>query len=75
MGGDAVRAVLAMKSDKELADEIEARERLVARGYTKIACKYCGGFGKVPNPSHKGLFFECVSCDGRGYTWQAQFTR
>lgn len=53
------------KSDKELADELDARERLENRGYKKVACEKCGGIGwSTPND-------PCLRCGGKGYHWQA----
>lgn len=51
------------KSDKELADELDARDRLIARGYERVKCPKCDGlglrFGDV----------QCWQCEGKGYYW------
>lgn len=33
------------ESDKELADELDAADRLIARGYKRVQCSSCQGFG------------------------------
>lgn len=58
------------KPDKELADELDAQDRLIARGYIKMQCDKCDGFGYV-----LPAFTECSSCEGRGYFWQAPITK
>lgn len=53
-----------MKSDKELADELDARDRLEARGYKRETCPKCKGFGQFGS-------IQCWQCEGKGYCWQA----
>lgn len=53
-----------MKTDKELADELDAQERLETRGYVRETCPKCNGyqqFGSV----------MCWQCEGKGYIWRA----
>jgi len=57
-----------MKSDRELADELDAQDRLKARGYEKVTCENCRGEG------HQ-ISVECFKCEGRGYYWQAPITK
>jgi hypothetical protein len=49
------------KTAKELADELDAKDRLRERGYTWKTCKYCHGIG-------------CPGCDHGGGKWQAPMT-
>lgn len=52
-----------MKSDKELADELDAQDRLVSRGYKRETCDRCEGIGQAyPD-------ICCPRCEGRGYNW------
>ena len=55
-------------SDKELADKLDAQDRLIARGYTKVTCEKCKGLGQFGS-------IECWRCEGRGYIWQAPITK
>lgn len=57
------------ESDKELADRLDAWERLEARGYKREACENCGGIGQ----SHPDIV--CNRCEGKGYYWQAPITK
>lgn len=52
-----------MKTAKELLDEIEAIERLRAKGYTRVKCSVCDGRGFVQG--HIGF---CPFCEGTGYS-------
>lgn len=56
------------KTDKELADEIDARKRLENHGYTRKPCTN-------PDCIH-GLLqgWECPLCHDKGYTWEAPLT-
>lgn len=56
---------IIMKTDKQLADEIEARKILEKMGYRKIKCKSCNG-GNV--------LAYCFLCEGKGYRWEAPLT-
>lgn len=57
------------KSDKELADELDAQDRLRNRGYERKTCDRCGGRGQsAPD-------INCWQCHGRGYYWQAPITK
>jgi DnaJ-class molecular chaperone len=58
-----------MKSDKELADELDAQDRLRNRGYEQVACEKCGGLG------FEGFDIACSKCEGKGYYWQAPITK
>jgi DnaJ-class molecular chaperone len=57
------------KSDKELADELDARDRLRARGYEQVKCPACQGLGM------EGFDIACFRCEGKGYYWQAPITK
>ncbi len=52
------------KSDKELADELDAKKRLKDHGYRQRVCSSCNG------ASSPQTYF-CVNCGGKGYTWEA----
>lgn len=58
-----------MKSDKELADELDAQDRLTARGYKRVPCEPCRGTGQ------RGPDINCWHCEGKGYIWQAPITK
>lgn len=51
------------KTDKELADEVDARKRLEKNGYRRVTCKSCNGF--------KGDDGYCMACGGKGYHWES----
>jgi hypothetical protein len=53
------------KSDKELADELDAKDRLRNRGYEQVTCEKCGGLGM------EGFDIACSCCEGKGYHWRA----
>jgi hypothetical protein len=44
-----------MKTDKELADELDAQERLRNRGYKKELCSKCNGLGHVTSRGDTGV--------------------
>ena len=48
------------RTAKELADELDARDRLRARGWHWKTCKTCRGLGEL-----KG----CGACGGKGGRW------
>jgi hypothetical protein len=54
------------KSDKQLADEIDARKRLESEGAKRVSCKI-----------HKGVPTEqyCPICRGKGYYWEFPLMR
>lgn len=56
------------QSDKELADELDAQDRLIARGYKRETCPKCNGYGALGS-------VQCWQCEGRGYYWQAPITK
>lgn len=62
------------KSTKELADELDAQDRLKARGYIKEQCSVCKGTGYM---IRAGVFSsdECILCHGEGFTWQSPITK
>jgi len=65
-----------MKTDKELADEIDAADRLLKHGYTRKQCPHCKGVGqqcdeRLPFPS----LGKCYPCDGKGFKWEAPIER
>lgn len=57
-------------SDKELADKLDAQDRLIARGYVRVTCKACDGLGIS---RRDGL--PCYQCDGRGFYWRAPISK
>jgi uncharacterized paraquat-inducible protein A len=57
------------QSDKELADKLDAQDRLRARGYEKVACEKCDGLGL------EGFDIACSRCGGKGYHWRAPLTK
>lgn len=58
------------KSDKELADSLDAYDRLIARGYKRVSCDKCKGIGYARDSFHNwGI--PCSSCEGRGFHWEA----
>jgi DnaJ-class molecular chaperone len=60
-------------SDVELANQLDAEDRLRNRGYTKTECPSCRGAGWGRNPWNRNI--PCSMCDGRGYFWQAPLTK
>jgi DnaJ-class molecular chaperone len=56
------------KSDREIVDELDARDRLVARSYERKTCPKCNGFGQFGS-------IQCWQCEGKGYYWEAPITR
>lgn len=53
-----------MKSDKELADDLEAKKKLENAGYKKKPC---------PNDNciKDRVKGHCFTCNNKGYIWQA----
>lgn len=58
-----------MKTDKELSDELDARDRLYARGYRQVTCDRCNGRKQI------GPDICCWQCEGKGYVWEAPLTK
>ncbi len=58
-----------LKTDRELADELDARDRLEARGYKRKLCDKCGGTGQ----SYPDIV--CNKCEGKGCRWEAPITK
>lgn len=68
-----------MKTDKEIADELDARDRLIARGWKYKKCLPCGGTGqyfRAPVGKEKDLagsvnkvLDTCACCGGKGHGW------
>lgn len=60
-------------TDKELADHLDAQDRLMARGLVKKQCEQCKGNGIAETRllAETGLSFvtECSTCGGKGYFW------
>jgi DnaJ-class molecular chaperone len=54
-----------MKSDKELADQLDAEDRLRGRGYEKQICPKCNGYGQFGS-------VVCWQCEGKGHIWKHQ---
>lgn len=46
-------------STKELADELDAADRLRARGYVWVNCKHC----------HGNTLISCPACQSKGGRW------
>lgn len=61
-----------MKTDKELADELDARDRLIARGYKLVKCDVCAGYGHLGSNMFTPI---CPTCNGRGQRWEAPITK
>jgi hypothetical protein len=57
------RNVNKLMTDKEIADQLDAEDRLINRGCKKKICDYCYGSGWR-------LRYECWKCHGKGYTWE-----
>lgn len=55
--------------DKELADLLDAQDRLKKRGYRKITCLTCGGSG-IEGRDWTMIVCECPQCHGKGYIWK-----
>lgn len=53
---------------EELVAELEAEDRLRARGYRKLRCRKCGGTGQWWGRDE--LLGSCVICGGYGWTWE-----
>lgn len=67
-----------MKTDKEIADTLDARERIRKHGGTWVRCPKCGGLGYTTFGG-KGMMGlntgTCFSCDGKGGKWEFPLTR
>lgn len=67
-----------MKSDKDLADHLDAQDRLRSRGYKWKKCDHCKGIGFIIvsriNQNEFAATHRCVPCDGRGGTWEPPIT-
>lgn len=57
------------RTTKELADELDARDRLRQRGYDWKSCKHCHGIGRDARGA------PCFPCGGKGGTWMAPMMR
>lgn len=57
-----------MKTDKELADELDAQKRLEGHGYIRHACDTCHGTGMQ-------RYSKCFRCEGKGHTWESPLMR
>ena len=59
------------KSDGiRIITELEAAEKLLARGYTRKDCPACDGRGHLT--LEEGVTFRsviCVNCEGAGWVW------
>lgn len=56
-------------TDKELADALDARDRLIARGYKRVKCDRCNGTGLFED--FRGKEHICPFCNSSGEVWQA----
>jgi DnaJ-class molecular chaperone len=54
--------------DIELADRLDAEDRLRNRGYEKRTCERCNGFGQFGS-------IQCPRCEGKGYWWMPPVTK
>jgi DnaJ-class molecular chaperone len=54
--------------DIELADRLDAEDRLRNRGYEKQTCERCNGFGQFGS-------IQCPRCEGKGYWWMPPVTK
>lgn len=57
-------------TDKELADHLDAQDRLRARGLERYTCETCKGTGANKHQSIYLPYVPCFHCRGRGYTWE-----
>lgn len=57
-----------MKTDKELADELDARKRIERHGYTRVPCSN-------PKCTEHRIQGYCYCCGNKGYTWKAPMMR
>lgn len=56
-----------MKTAKEIADELDAEDKLISRGWTQEKCVACDGTGhSTRNPD-----WFCLECGGKGTIWTA----
>jgi DnaJ-class molecular chaperone len=64
-----------LRSDKELADALDARDRLINRGYVQKACDKCKGLGRIQlfNKDNDFSYTECFRCEGKGFWWKAPY--
>lgn len=62
-----------MKTGKELADQLDAEDRLRNRGFLKLTCEHCKGTGYLI-PRKLGYRW-CPHCDNRGFKWKAPLWR
>jgi len=60
-----------MRTAKELSDELDAEDRLYARGYSKIICDHCKGSGFPKGYPTAWTLGFCPDCGGAGYIWKA----
>jgi DnaJ-class molecular chaperone len=51
---------------KNLIDELEAEDKLMARGYTKANCVKCDARGIS---AHDKYPYTCPYCQGYGWSW------
>lgn len=61
-------------TSKELIDELESEEKLIARGYRKEKCPHCKGLGFFYTKIDFSMF-GCSCCDGQGFLWIAPVTK
>lgn len=57
------------KTDKELADELDAQSRLKRKGYRQRPCVNLN----CAKDRIRGM--RCLTCGGKGYTWEAPLMR
>lgn len=67
-----------MKTDKELADELDAKQRIRSHGGEWVICSKCHGVGRTTFGG-KGMMglntATCFHCDGRGGRWEMPMMR
>lgn len=66
---------MIMKTDKELADDLDAKKRIREHGGLWKNCSKCNGTGQValdhgPGKHARWSINECFSCGGKGGHWE-----
>jgi hypothetical protein len=59
-------------NDKELLEQIKAKEELEHRGYKWVKCSICDGYGAKITRCE---YVPCSVCNGKGYHWEAPITK
>lgn len=56
---------------KELADKLDAEDRLIKRGYKKESCINCNGAGYIIFEDLGTSPQPCYTCKTEGFIWQS----